>query len=546
MKPTRKQGADLPRLFGILALGAACAACAGGDPEENADLLALPQLLPFFEAVEPERFAEGGALVNAWADVDGDGRLDLLVAFAAAPRRLYLNAEDGFREVAYEHGVAGTRGARAAAWGDFDGDGRPDLVVGLGPDGGPALQLFRNGKDGFEDVTVQAGLVVHGGAVRQLTWIDYDGDGDLDLFVAFRDRSNALFRNEGGKFTDVASRVGLDDPRRSVGAVWFDYDGDGRPDLLVANMDGDANGLFRNEGERFADVAEAAGVAWGGRTPRDPGNGTVRPCVADVNGNGLLDLVFANYGPNGLFLNQGDGTFLDVSAEWGLGADGRHDTCALADYDHDGLIDLYINGTVTEGVSYPDRLYRNRGDRFEEVTPPALASLNSSHGAAWADFDGDGALDLALTGSRDDATHSLFRNRLAPAVARRSLQLRIVDPAGVARYPGAEVRLFAAGTDRLLGTRLVDSGSGYNSQGDQPVHFGLPGVEPVDVEVTLVGNARRMVAHLRGVDPSLYPGMVLTLRVSEAGEVEVVAGPDEDPDDGEEEDPDGGEEEGGG
>ena len=86
-------------------------------------------------------------------------------------------------------------------------------------------------------------------------------------------------------------------------------------------MDGDANGLYRNDKGRFTDVAEAAGVAWGGRAPRDAANGTVRPCAADVNGDGRFDLFMANYGPNGLFLNRGGGRFEDVSAAWGVAID---------------------------------------------------------------------------------------------------------------------------------------------------------------------------------------------------------------------------------
>src|SRR6185436_3082613 len=161
---------------------------------------------------------------------------------------------------------------------------------------------------------------------------------------------------DAGRFADVAADLGLADPRKSVGAVWFDYDADGDLDLYVANMDGDANGLFRNDRGRFSDVAEAAGVAWGGRAPRDPANGTVRPCAADVDGNGRLDLFTANYGPNGLFLNNRDGHFEDVSAAWGVNIDSRYDTCAFADIDHDGRLDVYVNGTVTGGTSYRDYL----------------------------------------------------------------------------------------------------------------------------------------------------------------------------------------------
>ena len=86
-------------------------------------------------------------------------------------------------------------------------------------------------------------------------------------------------------------------------------------------MDGDANGLYRNDDGQFTDVAEAAGLAWGGRAPRDATNGTVRPCAADVNDDGRFDLFAANYGPNGLFLNRGGGTFEDVSQAWGIAID---------------------------------------------------------------------------------------------------------------------------------------------------------------------------------------------------------------------------------
>src|SRR4029079_16578452 len=102
-----------------------------------------------------------------------------------------------------------------------------------------------------------------------------------DLFVAFRDRANAMYRNDTGRFIDVAASVGLGDARKTVGAVWFDYDEDGDLDVAVANMDGDANGLYRNDGGTFSDVAAAAGVEWGGRAPNSVANGTVRVCAAD-------------------------------------------------------------------------------------------------------------------------------------------------------------------------------------------------------------------------------------------------------------------------
>src|SRR4029453_16283220 len=106
-----------------------------------------------------------------------------------------------------------------------DADGDPDLLLGFTPSqGASVLKLYRNNGGAFADATSDAGLVVAAGAVRQPVWIDFDGDGDLDLFVAFRDRANAMYRNTGGLFADVAAEVGLADSRKTVGAVWFDFD----------------------------------------------------------------------------------------------------------------------------------------------------------------------------------------------------------------------------------------------------------------------------------------------------------------------------------
>ncbi len=487
-----------------------------------ASVLALAALSPVpsprFEPVQPELFSAGGTLVNAWADYDGDGDLDLFVGFNGAANRLYRNDRGVLTDVAASAGVADARPTRAAAWGDYDGDGDPDLLVGFAPGEASVLRLYRNDGGHFTDVTEAAGLTTGSAAVRQPVWVDVDGDGDLDLFVAFRDRPNALFRNDGGRFTDVAKEIGLADPRKSVGAVWFDADEDGDLDLYVANMDGDANGLFLNDGGRFTDAAERAGLAWGGRAPRDETNGTVRPCAADVDGDGRFDLFTANYGPNGLFLNRGGLRFEDVSKAWGIAIDSRYDTCAFADFDHDGRLDFYVNGTVTGGVSYRDYLFRNTGHGFEDVTPENILALNADHGVEWADFDGDGDLDLALTGAQKDGTHALLRNLLPAADARRSLEVRVLDARGRATLAGAEVRVHAAGTRRLLGARLVDSGSGYNAQSDQPVHIGLATLEPVDVEVVVPRAGRRVTTTIRSVDPAQHAGRALVVRAAGSSE----------------------------
>ena len=468
------------------------------------------QQAPAFDIVLKDLMSAGGSVVNAWADVDVDGDPDLFVGFGGAPNRLYRNdsrerrtpagvGSIAFTDTAATLGIADARATRAAAWGDYDADGDPDLLVGFAPGGDSVLVLYRNDRTTMVPVTAAAGLVMPTGAVRQPSWIDIDADGDLDLFVAFRDRANALFVNTGGQFVDAAPKAGLADTRKSVGAVWFDHDEDGDLDLYLANMDGDTNALYRNDGGLFTDVGAELKLEWGGRAPGNTANGTVRPCVADVNRDSRLDLFTANYGPNGLFLNLGKAGFQDVSKAWGIAVEGRYDACAFADFDHDGHEDFYVNGTVTGGVSYPDYLYRNTGTGFVDVTPDTVRALQGDHGAAWADADGDGILELALTGTRADGMHFILRNRLAATAKTRAVRVRVVDSRGRAVRQGAEVRVYIARTRWLLGTRLVDTGSGYDAQNDLPVHVGVGVAQAVDIEVTLPRSGRP-VTRMTNVD----------------------------------------------
>ncbi len=482
--------------------------------------LLAQQATPVFEPMQPDVLGAGSNFTNAFADYDNDGDLDMFVGFDGKPNRLYRNDKGVFTDVAAEVGVADARPTRAAAWGDFDADGDPDLLLGFTPlppapgasagQAASVLKLYRNTAGKFTDATA-VGLMLPAGAVRQPAWVDFDADGDLDLFVAFRDRGNALYLNDAGKLADVAPSIGLADTRRTVGAVWFDYDEDGDLDVAVANMDGDANGLFRNDAGKFTDAAMAAGVAWGGRAPKSPANGSVRLCAADVDSDGRFDLFAANYGPLGFFSNRGKGAFEDRSAAWEIAIDSRYDACAFADFDHDGRLDLYVNGTVTGGASWQDSLFRNTGSAFADVTPPSIRKLQADHGVAWADVDGDGDLDLALTGSRADGNHLVMRNMLPAADAARGLHVRVVDGKGHATRAGAEVRVFAAGGRTLIGARLVDSGSGYDAQNDMPVHIGVPsGVAKVDVQVIVPRNGARTATWQRGVTP----GKTITVRAN--------------------------------
>jgi hypothetical protein len=293
------------------------------------------------------------------------------------------------------------------------------------------------------------------------------------------------------------------DVLKTVGAVWFDIDGDGDLDLFVANQNGDTNGLFRNDGGHFVDVARE----WGVEAPRASEEfGGVGPAVADYDGDGYLDLFVANYGPSALYRNAAGRRFVDVTKDVGLFFAQHATTPSWGDYDNDGRPDLYVAGFLVNVTHYPDHLFHNTraadgSVRFEDLLPALVKEHDGSHGVQWVDFDRDGALDLALTNNDPSGGHYLFRNLLPPAQARQSLAIDVVDAKGRHTKAGSEVRVYAAGTRRLISSGLVDTGGGYCSQNVMPVHLGTGNAGKVDVEVTTMSARGRRTTKKSGVDP---------------------------------------------
>jgi hypothetical protein len=485
----RQSGACLGLML-ILAVG--CADRRESSEEEPAPVEPL-------ELTQAELFGAGGAYTNAWADFDVDGDPDLFVGFGdGIPNRLYRNDAGTFVDVALDLGVADLERTRGAAWGDFNADGLLDLYVGFAFDAPTGNRLYRNdGEGGFTDVAADLGLDLSG-QTRQISWIDYDIDGDVDLFVAFRDQTNRLYRNDGATLTDVSEATGLADPRKAVGAVWFDFDRDGDLDVFIANQEDDPNALYRNDNGSFVDVAESLGLT---AVNRREGDGSVGPCISDYDSDGRLDLFVANYGPSALYSEDSSGQWIDVAPALGLAVDTHAVSCAWGDYDNDGRPDLYMSAYVNGELHYPDHFFRNESTGFTDVITASIAQHDADHGVQWADFDADGDLDLALADFQSEGGHHLFRNTLDGEAAGRSIQVLVLDQAGHYTKAGSEVRVYQAGTREILGTGLVDTGSGYCSQNASPVHLGLASASTVDVEVITMTPEGRVAALVSAVSP---------------------------------------------
>jgi hypothetical protein len=449
-------------------------------------------------------------------DADGDGHLDLYLVQAGdlddptarEPNRLYLNDGTGrFRDITESSGTGDRGYGMGVACGDFDGDGLVDLyVTNMGPN-----VLYRNLGGGiFEDVTASAG-VGDPGFSTGAAFLDADGDGDLDLWVinyidwqeAFNRRTcfnqlgtadycvptaygapstDRLYRNDGdGTFTDISVAAGIASRSGTgLGIVVADFDGDDRPDVFIAN-DAMKDHLWLNRGDgRFEDVGLLWGVATNGQGLTTASMGVA---ARDFDADGDPDLIVGNLAkePDSLFRNDGGG-FSDVTNLTRLGPISRPFTrfgLGWYDFDHDGFLDLYeANGrvmrqdrSVDEADPYaePNLVIRGTPDgRFAEVLPrggTAAPLVATSRGAAFGDFDGDGAIDVVVV-NRDGPVH-LLRNIAPRAGGSLLLDLREADG-----RPARHARVLATVGERSVRIDPDPAGS-YFASNDPRAHLGL-------------------------------------------------------------------------
>lgn len=458
----------------------------------------------------------GGGL--AVFDYDGDGRMDIFFANGASLpsleksserfwNRLYRNLGGmRFSDATEPSGLAGEGFCTGATAADYDNDGHQDLFVACFQ----RNALYRNLGDGtFDNVIGQAGISSDEWSIGGL-WLDYDGDGNLDLFVVnyldwtpafdtycgdprlgvrsycapglFDGFPNRLYRNRGdGTFEDVSRRAGIwDHVGKGMSAVAADADGDGDADIFVTN-DKAPNFLFVNQGDgTFEENALFSGVALQDHGRPVSGMGAD---FSDYDNDGLPDIVFTALSGESfpLFRNTGTGSFRDVTFRSGTGPLTHKLSgwgVALVDFDNDGWKDLFaanshVNDTVAhfEAASYKlaNSIFLNSGDgTFQPVAGSGLDAARAHRGAGFADFDGDGLVDVVVTSLGERA--ELWRN--VTESANRWLGLSLAGTRSNRGGIGARVQV----RDQV---RYAASSTGYVSSSHAGVRFGVGAWEVV-------------------------------------------------------------------
>jgi hypothetical protein len=477
----------------------------------------------------------------AFYDYDNDGWLDVflvngwrLEGFAKGKEphcRLFKNNRDGtFTDVTKGSGLEIRTGwGQACCVGDYDNDGNDDLFVTYY---GQNALYHNHGNGTFTDVTERAGLTQPGPKTRWntgCTWVDYDRDGHLDLFVAnyvdfdlktaplpeegpctykgivvacgppgLPGGRNILYHNEGnGTFTDVSQKSGMWNAVGTYGlsVAASDLDNDGWPDIYVANDSAPATLYLNQKDGTFKDVAIENGAALSAEAKPQAGMGV---SIGDYNRDGNLDVVKTNFAgdTDSLYTNLGDGVFEDRTYPSGLGVNTRLLGWGVGffDMDNDGWLDILMsNGHVYPEVDkskadlkYAEHkyLYRNlRNGRFEEVTNqggPGIMEDAPARGCAFGDYDNDGDLDIAV--HCVNAIPQLLR--CDSTLHRNWIKIKLVgvksNRTGIGSRVLVTTKTVPTADKPLVQMDELRSGGSYFSQNDMRMHFGLDQATQVD------------------------------------------------------------------
>jgi enediyne biosynthesis protein E4 len=479
----------------------------------------------------------------AFVDYDNDGWMDIFIlsgtrregAPEGTTNRLYHNNRDGtFTDVTEKAGLTRVGWASAVCVGDFNNDGFDDLFVTYW---GQNVLYKNNGNGTFTDVTKEAGLLHDGTRWGSgCTFIDYDRDGHLDLYVSnylefdfnkvpkpgenpncnwkgipvncgprgLPPGVNALYHNNrDGTFTDVSVKSGIAKAKGSycMTAVAADFDNDGWPDIYIA-CDSTPSFLMKNNHDgTFTDVGLETGVALNEDGMEQAGMGLG---IGDYNLDGNLDILKTHFADDTavLYRNDGKGNFEDVTNSAGLGVETRYISwgAGMVDLDNDGNPDLFwVTGSVYPELeaklpNYPFKdpriVFRNLGDgKFEELLDqagPGVAAQHASRGCAFGDFDNDGDVDILIMNLNEPP--SLLRNDLTGN--NRSIKVKLIGTKSNRSAIGTRVTAHYGGKKQA---QEVLSQASFYSANDQRLHFGLGAAEKADLDIRWTNGATERV-----------------------------------------------------
>jgi len=483
---------------------------------------------------ELTNIVESSGAGAAFLDYDQDGFIDLYVCSgtwlkgvtsgdkpAVIPENhLYRNLGNGtFEDVTKKAGVGGPWYSMGVTVGDYNNDGYPDLYVS---NYGKNVLYKNNGNGTFADVTGRAGV---GGKDTDFNtgavWLDYDNDGFLDLYVgkylnfdpnykyfyapdgfpgplAYDAQPDVLYHNNGnGTFEDVTKKMGITDiDGRAMGVGAADYDDDGFVDIYVAN-DHSMNYLWHNNGGKsFTDVGTPSGTAFG-----QSGESAVSMSVdfADYTGSGRMDMFISDDKYCRLYENMGNGIFTDKSYPSGIAMPAGQFvgwSSSFIDYNNDGLMDIYkTNGALKHLYGQEDQLFENIGDgKFKDVSTESgkyFMQKLVGRGACFGDYDNDGDIDAYIVNLNDRG--AFLRNNKGNT--NNWIILNLTGTKSNRDGIGARIKLSAGGKVYVTQKK---STTGYLSQNDPRVHFGLAKNEMVDkIEIKWPSGKNQVLENIK-------------------------------------------------